>query len=266
MSISAAALGAVGGLMNICLFTAEEIGKPLSARDERGEHIIKVLRLLAGDTFTAGIIGAASGEAQITKIEDGLIHYTFTPTGDGKPLMPLVLIVGFPRPIQLRRLLRDAASLGAGEVHLTGTEMGDKSYMKSTLLERGAARRALLEGAAQAGSTHASALFMHQTLKECLDAAGEAQGALRIALDNARPAMPLIDFLHSAAARDANGAVKCIAAIGAERGWTDGERQMFIDGGYTLCSMGSRILRTETAVTAASSIIFAELWQGVQGV
>jgi RsmE family RNA methyltransferase len=46
-----------------------------------------------------------------------------------------------------------------------------------------------------------------------------------------------------------------LAAIGSERGWTDRERDLLERAGFTLCSMGSRILRTETAATVASSII-----------
>ena len=39
--------------MNICLFTSEEIGTPLSTRDERGQHLIKVLHKKEGETFSA---------------------------------------------------------------------------------------------------------------------------------------------------------------------------------------------------------------------
>lgn len=241
--------------MNICLFTKEEISRPLAIHDERAEHILKILHKKAGDTFTAGIINGASGVATITAIDNEGIHFTFEPTGDGKPLLPLVLVVGFPRPIQLRRLLRDAASLGVQAVHLTGTELGDKSYMKSTMLQRGAATRALLEGAAQAGSTHAPELTMHWTLSECLAAINNDNSNLaKIALDNVHPAMPLVEYMQRA-----NKQSTVVAAIGAERGWTDRERAAFTAGGWTLCSMGSRILRTETAVTAAASIILAEM-------
>ena len=59
--------------MNICLFTQEEITKPLSKKDERGEHIIKILHKKAGDTFTAGILGGQSGTATINKIDDECI-------------------------------------------------------------------------------------------------------------------------------------------------------------------------------------------------
>ncbi|MBQ5536730.1 MAG: RsmE family RNA methyltransferase, partial [Treponema sp.] len=40
-----------------------------------------------------------------------------------------------------------------------------------------------------------------------------------------------------------------------ERGWTERERDFLESASFSLCSMGNRVLRTETAVTVASSII-----------
>ena len=108
--------------MNICLFTSEEINKPLKISDERAEHLVKILHKKVGETFTAGIIGQNSGIATITEISDSEIKYDFEPTGEGKKLFPVKMIIGFPRPIQLKRLLRDVAALGVKEVHLTGTD------------------------------------------------------------------------------------------------------------------------------------------------
>ena len=268
--------------MNICLFTEEELSRPLAKRDERTQHIVKVLHKKEGDSFSAGIIGGRAGHALITHIgakgesDEGQLSFTFTPESDGKPLYPLALIVGFPRPIQLRRLLRDVAGLGVCAVHLTGTELGEKSYMESTLVEKGAAYSMLLDGTAQAASTHVPALFMHKSLAACLDAVGAGAAAgpagsvflLRAALDNVGAAMSLHDFLaaaplqalpaaEAAAAGIAGaGAVPpVLAAIGSERGWTEKERHLLEERGFTRCSMGSRVLRTETAATVACSLI-----------
>ena len=123
-----------GKKMNICLFSQEEITRPLALNDERAVHLIKILHKKEGDSFHAGIINGQAGTAVITQIESGKsIHFTFTPETDGKPLYPLIMIIGFPRPIQLKRLLRDMAGLGVCQVHLVGTELGEKSYLKADL-------------------------------------------------------------------------------------------------------------------------------------
>ena len=241
--------------MNICLFTPEEITQPLPLKDERARHIIKVLHKTSGDTFSAGIIGCASGTATITSITDGTLSFTFTAEGDGKPLYPLVMIIGFPRPIQLKRLLRDMASLGVSEVHLTATQLGEKSYLQSDLATTDAGYRMLLDGSAQAASTHVPLLRMHQSLKECLSylqtAHADAQHLL--ALDNVRAAGSLNAYLSKS--RNADRGPLTIAAIGSERGWTDEERSLLEQHKYIRLSMGCRILRTETAATTAASLI-----------
>ena len=125
--------------MNIVLFQRDEIGKTLPLKDERAKHIIKVLHKQTGESFEAGIINGKAGQAKILSISDDGISFDFIPLTDGKPLYPITLIVGFPRPIQLKRLFRDAAGLGASRICLCGTELGEKSYMSSNNVERGTA-------------------------------------------------------------------------------------------------------------------------------
>ena len=241
--------------MNICLFEKTEIEVPepfLPFDDKRAEHILKVLHKGQGDSFTAGLIGAASGTAIITglDLQAKRIYFNFTASGDGKPLNPLKMIVGFPRPIQLRRLLRDIAALGVSQLHLTGTELGEKSYMQSDLAQPQKVRELLLEGTVQAGSTHVPEVFIHKTLEECLEAlnrAGQLKSQL-ICLDNVKPACPLGELQFSADQ-------SLVAAIGSERGWTDKERKLMEDAGFIRCGMGNRIMRTETAATVAAAII-----------
>ena len=246
--------------MNICLFSPEEILNPLDIQDERAQHILKILHKKEGESFSAGIIGNQAGTAVIKKIsveekkssdgkkifKGGKIYFDFTPESDGKKLYPLKMIIGFPRPIQLKRLLRDMASLGVQEVHLTGTELGEKSYLKSDLATKGEAEKFLLDGSVQAGSTQVPKLFIHQTLKNCLEQI-ELEGKL-LALDNIEPSQSLSCALKEKPQ-------KAIAAIGSERGWTNYERQLFRQNGFELLSMGKRILRTETASTVAASLI-----------
>lgn len=246
--------------MNICLFSPEEILNPLDIQDERAQHILKILHKKKGESFSAGIIGGQAGTAVIKKIDveekkssdgkktfkGGKIYFDFTPESNGKKLYPLKMIIGFPRPIQLKRLLRDMASLGVQEVHLTGTELGEKSYLKSDLATKGEAEKFLVDGSIQAGSTQVPKLFIHQTLKSCLEQIN-LEGKL-LALDNIEPSRSLSCALKEKPQ-------KAVAAIGSERGWTNSERQLFKQKGFELLSMGKRILRTETASTVAASLI-----------
>ena len=265
--------------MNIVLFDSEEINRPLPVKDERASHIIKVLHKKSGESFDAGIINGSAGTAEILSIDDGFINFKFTPLSDGKPLYPLTLIVGFPRPIQLKRLFRDAAGLGVERIWLCGTELGEKSYMDSNIVERGAAFKALLDGTAQAKSTHVPELRLFASVGEMLSvlktevSAGKnaasvdgkaasvngesAAENILVMLDNEKPEGSLFSFMNGKLASADNKSKKMhvYAAIGSERGWTDNERNLFKNNGFSACLMGNRVLRTETAATVAVSLI-----------
>lgn len=245
--------------MNICLFKQEELNRPLSIKDERGEHIIKILHKKEGDTFSAGVINGMAGIAIIKSIQNGEITFDFKPDSEGKNLYPLKMIIGFPRPIQLKRLLRDIAALGVQEVHLTGTELGEKSYMQSNLVEHGTAYQMLLDGTVQAASTHVPDLFLHKTLKDCLESVipekEQCNNAkiLKLCMDNINPKGSLFSVLQEQYEKPA----LVVAAIGSERGWTKKEREMLESAGYLRVGLGPRVMRTETAATVSASIISA---------
>ena len=262
--------------MNIVLFS-ENDGCFFPADDIRARHIRTVLKKKEGDTFEAGIENGKAGTALITRSDDKGLYFEFTPLSDGKKPYPLDLIVGFVRPVQLKRLFRDAAGLGVSRILLCGTETGEKSYMESKIVERGAAHEALKEGSMQAKSTHIPALELFPSVKSCLTAlyAGEpnlppaaphwAYRYINAALDNVKAEESLSSYIRRKldAVPDKGLSAECPlrirAAIGSERGWTDNERALFKQAGFTLCLMGERVLRTETAATAAAAIILNAL-------
>ncbi len=240
--------------MNIVLFSkADNLFFPL--HDERAKHILTVLKKQKGDTFDAGIENGDAGIATITTIDNNGISFTFSATSNGKPLFPIEMIVGFVRPIQLKRLFRDVASLGVKKLHLVGTELGEKSYMHSKVVERGTAYNALRDGSIQAKSTHITELVVHNSVQECLHSIDLNSNNVRICLDNIQPQISLFEHLQ-----EKNATEKTIyAAIGSERGWSEKERILFKDSNFTLCSMGQRVLRTETATTVALSIMLQSM-------
>lgn len=233
--------------MNVLLFEPAEIGSPLPKRDERTVHLIKVLHKRTGDDFDAGIFGGMLGKGRIESVEpDGSIRFSFIPLESPPQPQPIRVAVGFPRPIQLRRLLRDLSSLGVAFVDLVGTELGEKSYRDTKLLEDGGARAALIEGAVQARDTRIPALSTYPTLGVWLRARpwGQSPRAL-VAPDNVRPAVSFPSLCPQASDGE------FVLAVGSERGWSEREREALEDAGFIRASMGERALRTETACAAA---------------
>ena len=224
--------------------------------DERYLHIKKILHLKEGDVFKAGIINGKIGEALISHLSEEKILFSFCPNKPDKvetrplPLPPIKIILGFPRPIQLRRILRDAASLGFAEIVLCGTELGERSYLKSNLSSPEEIKKYLLDGISQAGQTLLPAFSFCSSVRDTLkDLKSASFKGSKVLLD-------IGDFPSLSTFKMKKGEELTIA-IGSERGWTQNEREAFFSEGFISYSMGKRILRTETALTSALSVLLA---------
>ena len=131
--------------MNIILFEPREIGRPLPRRDPRTLHLLKILHKKPGYTFEAGVLEGNRGRGRIEAQQpDGSLLFSLDLGEPPPPRLPIRVAVGFPRPIQLRRLLRDLSNLGIEAADLLGTDLGEKSYRNTTLLVDGGARAALV--------------------------------------------------------------------------------------------------------------------------
>lgn len=231
--------------MNIILFDGEPF---FAAGDSRLVHIKKILKKKVGDTFRAGIYNGSSGTATIVEMDDAGLRFEFTEEYPVKPLYPVHLVVGFPRPIQLKRLLRDVSSLGVSSITLCGTELGEKSYRESTLVDRGSALESIREGCIQSGATAIPELYMADSVLEALD--GFSDSFFTIVLDTANPD----STLGRAPFEGVSARNPLVLVVGSERGWSARERVLFRTRQCMICSLGSRILRTETAATASLAI------------
>jgi RsmE family RNA methyltransferase len=234
--------------MNLILFEPHEAGQPLPRRDSRTVHLLKTLHKKPGDSFDAGILGGRLGTGKIEAINaEGALVYSLDLSVEPPPRLPIRMAVGFPRPIQTRRLLRDLSNLGLLAVDLVGTDLGEKSYRDTRLLVDGGARAALVEGAVQARDTGLPALAVYPSLDEWLEKTGAAfSGALLVAPDNVRPAGAMADMPVRW------GPV--VLAVGPERGWSDRERLLLEKAGFARLSLGKRALRTETACVVAAAL------------
>lgn len=239
--------------MNLILFRDDELANPLPRSDPRYAHITGVLRCRSGDSFDAGLVNGPRGKAILHTVTATEIGLTFTPKEDPPPLFPLTLVVGLARPQTCRDILRETTSLGVAGLCFVATDKGERAYGRSRIWQKENYRRYLIAGAEQAFTTRVPWVSLFASLEDCLDFlsqdAGQASGADKLALDNYEATLPL----SSCAPR----APSCILAIGAERGWSAGERVRLTVNGFTLAGLGGRILRTETACIAGITLVLA---------
>jgi len=235
--------------MNLILFESGEIGEPLPKSDPRAFHILSILKSGEGDSLRAGVVNGKKGRLTILSVEGGSIRFSFAPEEEPEALFPLDLVIGAPRPLVTKRLLKDLSSLGLGKLLFTRTELGEKSYLESGLWRNGEYRRHLCEGAEQAVSTRIPEVRLFPGLEACLESL--EPGTQRFALDPSRGTRRLQEV-----PLDGRPAV---LAVGPERGWTEGELDTFSRFGFAYIRLGVRILRTEAACLAASSILLSRL-------
>jgi len=244
--------------MNLILFETHELGKALPKRDGRTTHLLKVLHKKEGDGFDAGILEVGLAKGRIEKANaDGSLDFSLDIHSPPPPRLPIHIAVGFPRPIQIRRLLRDLSSLGVEAIDLVGTDLGEKSYRDTKLLDDGGARMALVEGAVQSRDVTIPRLRAFASLGKWLGGRGWGKGkALLVAADNVRPAGSMSQM---GLAWEGGGKGRVVLAVGPERGWSDPERGLFESAGFLRLSMGGRALRTETACVAATVLALEKI-------
>lgn len=236
--------------MNIILFDDLNAENFLPADDERALHIRKVLRLKVGDRFLAGVINAQRGEATLLSMTgDGIVFSFHGNSEEAAALYPVTLLVAQVRPISMRRILREAVSLGAVRLVLVAADTAEKSYAQAKLYEEGEYRSILVDGAMQSGCTGVSEVSFASSVEEAI--MGLCDEGERIVLDNKRAGVPLSTMSISGR--------PVVLAIGGERGFSDRERNLFEEHGFRFATLGSRILRTETAVSAGLAVLLGRM-------
>ena len=282
--------------MNIILIRREELSGgtfSFSKNDERFRHIKKILKLEAGSVFKAGIINGEKGTALITQFSDEGLTARFTPPEQAARQQPaslphIRLILGFPRPIQLRRILRDVAGLGIEALYLTGTELGEKSYLQADIAAETEIERLLIDGCSQAGDTHIPKVYRAYSVRHFFDRYEDdiRPDHLRAVLDvpfqieqgsidqehlkrdhtaqnhieqthSEQDGVPFSPAMYPLPQLQWDGKQTLWLAVGNERGWSLNERLLFVKKRFTVYGMGQRILRTETAVTSAVAVCLA---------
>ncbi|OHD27404.1 MAG: hypothetical protein A2Y38_02530 [Spirochaetes bacterium GWB1_59_5] len=254
--------------MNMLFLDPLEIGAPLPRSDERVKHIRKVLKKAPGDELAAGTPDGMLGTARIEAYDGNAMSFSFRPEREAPPLRPIVLLLGFPRPIQANRILKDLASLGVGHIILSGTELGEKSYFQSDFFKNREFRAALIEGAEQAANPRLPIVDTAWTLGralerlDALESPDESNLAAKRGIRDTRwafdPYRASAAFGAVALPGAAYGAPLALA-IGSERGWTPAELDLLAARGFSFATLGDRILKTETAAITAVAIALSKL-------
>ena len=238
--------------MNLLLFESTEMApdNTIVLNDRRGEHLIRVLGCRVGDTVKAGMINGPVGTGEVLAIDGGqensevVLRFSAESVAPSQP--PVDLVMGLVRPIMLKKILAQVASLGVGRIFLINANRVEKSFFEARLLKDENYRPYLLEGLEQAKDTFLPQLTVHKRFRPFVEDFIPTVAQTYTRMFVAHPEFS--EGLMQVSGRGIKG--RTLLAIGPEGGWVDFEIDKFIGQSFLPISMGSRVLRTDTAVVS----------------
>jgi RsmE family RNA methyltransferase len=233
--------------VNRILFESSEIADGVATcSDARAEHILAVLHGEVGQTLKTGELDGRIGTGEIVSIEGRTVAVKVSHTEESlQPWCDLVLAP--PRPRVMKRLLPQLASLGVGTIVLVGAKKVEKDFWGATLLKEENYRPLLVDGLMQAGTSVVPRMETRRNFRRFV---GDE-------LDSLFPtANRVVGHPGGAPNAPAQKPGRLLLAVGPEGGWTDDEVSLLESHGFSRYSLGSRILRTDTALVA----LLARLW------
>jgi len=226
--------------LNIILLEKKQKVVCLDRQEKIAIHILSVLKAKKGDSIDVGVKNGSKGKAFIREISKNKLCLEIKWSKDKfRDLYPVILLVGLSRPQTCRKILEQASSMGVEKMHFFICEKSEPSYGKSRLWTTNEWEERIVNGVEQAFSTFIPECKLWDNLISCLDSLNP--GGDRIALDNYESFKPLS---YETSFNETN----CHLAVGPERGWSGKERVNLREAGFTLLSLGPRVLRQETAV------------------
>lgn len=229
--------------MNLLLLHPDDFIDGSRARigGRRLEHLRQVHRAEAGAVVRAGLLNGATGTAQLLSLKEHA-ELLFTPDGQSPAPLPLTLVLALPRPKMLRRILQGATAQGVKRLYLVNSYKVEKSFWQTPFLQPEAVREQLVLGLEQAVDTVLPQVELRTRFKPFVEDELPAIAAGTRAL-----------MAHPGDHPPCPVALKqpCTLAIGPEGGWIPYEVELMRQAaGFEAVSLGARILRVETAVTA----------------
>ena len=227
--------------MNIVLLEAEQTQSEFWKIDNprQIQHLSQHVQLNAGDTLKVGIRNGERYLTEVISVSEQQIRIRPIQLEAIPTKLPVHLILALPRPKVLRRIIMDAVTLGVERISLIHSYRVDKSYWQSPFLQQ--LDDYVTLGLEQAGDTISPEIQMYKRFKPFVE------DVLPIFISDQKPAY----VAHPYAEQKMPSAIQhsCHLIVGPEGGFIPYEVDLLIKNGCQAMSLGTRILRTETAVS-----------------
>ncbi len=212
------------------------------------DHLILVLRARVGQEFDIAT-GAVVRRGRIATIQEGRVEFELREEVPAAPAANVTLLLAIFKFDRMEWAIEKCTELGVSRIVPIIARRTD-SHLASAVAKRAERwRRIALQASEQ--SRRAVPPEIAPPIK--LADVRTVTGALRIVLAESEQQTLLRDVLASYQQGE------IFLAIGPEGGWTEDESHFFQNSGWISASLGSTILRAETAAIAATAIAISEL-------
>lgn len=232
---------------------------------EAADHLGRVLRAEPGQLYElsdgccvwlAKVARVALAKRGQSRIEFALIE----PVPASEPSLRIALLISLVKFDRFEWCLEKATELGANEIVPLAAARTDKALIAAAAKRHERWQKILLESAQQSRRLRPPVLHEIGTPEQAFR---KHSRGLKIVLSERQTAPALRAVLSNAGLPAGGGGETSAAlAIGPEGGWTGEEIEAAAASGFAEASLGGNILRTETAVLAALSILAFALEPG----
>jgi 16S rRNA (uracil1498-N3)-methyltransferase len=231
-------------------FIADEVSNNRAVlAGDHADHLIRVLRARIGQEFDIAA-GAAVRRGRIVTIEGNRVEFELGEEVPANAAANLTLLLAIFKFDRMEWAIEKCTELGVSRIIPVIARRTDAHLAAAATKRAERWRRIALQAAEQSRRADPPKIAEPAKLKD----ATRLTSALRIVLSESEQQTFLRDVVSSS-----ETASDTILAIGPEGGWADDELQLFKDAGWISASLGSTILRAETAAIAATAITIAEI-------
>ncbi|MBV9762719.1 MAG: 16S rRNA (uracil(1498)-N(3))-methyltransferase [Acidobacteriaceae bacterium] len=222
-------------------------GAELTGRE--AEHLVRVLRAEPGQIHEISdnrdLYLAEIDVARKSLVSFRVLEKLDTPA----PAVQVCLLAALIKFERFEWLIEKATELGVSAIQPIETIRTEKGLAKAAHQRRSRWEKIALEASQQSRRAHLPRVELPFRLERCT----QIDASVRLMLDESSGAPPILGCLPQE--RKASDHVALL--LGPEGGWTDQEREWASGEGWTGCSLGPNVLRTETAGLAALAVIQA---------
>jgi len=216
----------------------------------QAEHLARVLRAQPG-TEAEIVAGTRVYRASIANVNQEEVRFDLIEEIGAESALPITLLLAVFKFDRMEWAIEKATELGVATIVPVIARRTEKHLAQAADKRAGRWRRLALEAAQQSRRGDVPVVEDPVALPARLK---QSSNAHRILLSEEERDTTLRERVEMALATSESGLTNFEFAIGPEGGWTGDELALFARYDWQSASLGSRILRAETAAIAAISI------------